>query len=451
MPKPPFFATILIAMAMAGGVFAQNERPLSLDEALHLAREQGYQMEIARGKVGEARGENTAAWKGFLPQVTLEEQYIDSDDPVAVFGMKLRQGVFAASDFDIAALNSPESFENYATQVQVNLPLLNLDAIWGKLAAGKMLAAQKAGLQRTGEQVDLMVRALYFGLTLAREQVRTYQDALQSVSQFRDNARLAFEQGIINRADYLAMEVRVLELQQGLLEAQNNLAGVNENLRLVMAIEDEVNFLPTDSLSLPAAPETAGITLNEERPDLLAARYKKQAAGYANWAAKGSWLPRLNGFGNWQWHGAEAFASDSENRTLGLSLSWNIFDGLGNLGRNMQSSARYNMAKTAFEMTRQQAHNELAAAQRKVAVSRQQIELGQTAVVQARESVRLTEQRFRQGLENTADLLAREASLTRARLTYLKALYDYNIALHELNFASGQNAFAAQNNDKGDR
>ncbi|MCB0287888.1 MAG: TolC family protein, partial [Calditrichaeota bacterium] len=50
----------------------------------------------------------------------------------------------------------------------------------------------------------------------------------------------------------------------------------------------------------------------------------------------------------------------------------------------------------------------------------------------------ITEQRYREGLEKTSDLLDREAMFTNAKLRLLKAKHDFQLAVSQLNFATGQ-------------
>ena len=67
------------------------------------------------------------------------------------------------------------------------------------------------------------------------------------------------------------------------------------------------------------------------------------------------------------------------------------------------------------------------------------VQVAQSAVDMAQESHRIVEERFRQGLEKTSDLLDKETVLTNTRLRYLKARYDFTIAVSELQFALGVN------------
>jgi outer membrane protein TolC len=207
----------------SASLFAQQttNKTLSLDQALQFAADSSHQIQIARGRLEQAKGRNLESWRAFLPDVTLSENYMRSTDPVAVFSMKLKQGVFTEADFDINALNNPDAFENFAAQIQIKQPLINIDAFYGKSAASLGAKAQEAAFERAGEAVELAVTHAYYGLVLARESLKAVEEALKSATLHRDEAKAAMDAGLINEADFLGAQVRLAELTENRISAQH--------------------------------------------------------------------------------------------------------------------------------------------------------------------------------------------------------------------------------------
>ena len=442
MRKKKFIRALLILPFLVSFGFSQPDefRHLSLQEALEIGAEQGYQLLIAKAQLSEAQGQNLEAWSGFLPRITVSENYVKSDNPVTVFGLKLKQGVFSEQDFAISSLNQPGDFENFTSDLTIKVPLLNLDAIFGKSAAGLIVKARKKSLERATEAIIFNIKTAYFGLILSYKSLAAIEDALKTAGTHRDNANTALEEGIVSQADYLATEVRLAELQEQRMIAQNQIQDISDGLKLILGLENETRpLLPVDSLAAP--PELLPKTnLNYrlfDRADLRALHYQKQAAHRNLWRKRSAWLPRLNGFANWEWNASEVFRNESSNRTIGLQMSWHIFDGLAHWGGNKQAAARARQVEIQYRQARQQAENQVAAAQRKIQTARQRIRVAETAVRQARESLHIVEERFKEGLEKTADLQTKENMLTRAKLRLLKARHDYNLATSELAFALG--------------
>ncbi len=434
------FLPMLFLLAITGYAEQENTRPLSLNEALELSGKGSYQLLIAQQQLAAAKGQNLEAWSGFLPHLTISEQYLKTDDPVSVFGLKLKQGVFSQQDFTLSALNNPDKFENYTTEFRVELPILNLDAIFGKSAAAMMVKAQQEGVQRTKEAVAFQTKSVYYGLILSYQSLRAIEQALKSANAHRDDAKAALEQGMISQADYLAAEVRLGELQEQKIVAENQIRNISDGLKLIMGMTSDEVIFPTDSLMVSGNISTDLNTQDalKNRADLRAILFRKKAAGRSLWAKGSAWLPRINGFGMREWNAADAFQKDATNFTLGVQLSWNVFDGFGHLGRRQQAAAKKHQADVQYRQATQQAKNEISAAWRNLQAAQKRIAVANKAVQQATESLHITEQRFREGLVKTADLLNRETMLTNARLRSLKAKHDYLVAASELDFALGE-------------
>jgi len=432
------FSSLMFAASFGYGQNGKVLR-LSLDQVLDRAKAHSYQARIARSQLDQAKGQRLESWSGFLPKVTVSEGYLKSNDPVAVFSMKLKRGVFSQQDFDIATLNRPDAFENFTTSLQIQQPLINLDAIYARSAARLGVKARQEALNRAMEAIAVQVKRGYYGLVLALENRQAIDEALASARAHRDDAKAAFEEGLATQADLLAAEVRLAELEEQRIMAEHQIANAGDQLKLIIGLEEEATIVPTDSLATPAAPELPGEfnDLPERRSDLRALRFQATAARRSVWLKRGNWFPRLNAFGSVEHNSSQAFRTNGSIWTVGVQLQWRLFDGFGNLGRSRQAAAKAKEIDIRYQQAAERAQFEVRKARRAIEAAQKRILVAQTAVGQARESLRIVEERYSEGLEKTSELLDKEADLTRARLRLLKARYDYNIALSELRFALG--------------
>jgi outer membrane protein TolC len=424
--------------ARASGAEADTLR-LSLEEALRRARAGSYPVRIAREQLSAARGQRLESFSGFLPSVSISEGFVRSTDPVTVFGLKLRQGIFTLDDFSLPALNDPDPLDNYATTLQVRQPIFNLDAIYGKSAAGLGVKAREAGVTRAREAVSMQVRKTYYGLVLALANRSAIDEAVTSARAHRDDAQAAFDAGLVTRADLLAADVRLAELEEQRIMAGHRVEDAREMLRFVVGIEGDVTIVPADSLPAPAGPGPVAdvdATL-EGRSDLRALWLRARASGKNVQAKRAGFLPRLNAFGAIEWNAAEAFTDEASNWSVGVQLEWKFFDGLGNWGRSRQAAAEAREAEIEYLRARERARLEVREAERAVQAAEERIRVADRAVSQAREALRIVEERYGEGLEKTSDLLDKEVALTDATLRRLRAQYDYDVAIAELNFALG--------------
>ncbi len=87
---------VLIGLIALAGAAAQE--PLTLRQAIQMALKQNPEADLACATTQEAKAGAALARTQFLPQVRLTEDMSRGDDPVCVFGTKLRQERFTQAD-----------------------------------------------------------------------------------------------------------------------------------------------------------------------------------------------------------------------------------------------------------------------------------------------------------------------------------------------------------------
>jgi outer membrane protein len=432
-----FVSSTLATVSVAG----TPARPLSLQEALGLAKSNSYQILIAKSRMDETRGQNLEAWRAYLPELVVSERFVRSNDPVAVFGIKLRQGIFARSDFALDQLNDPGRIDNFATVIEVRQPLFNLDAMLGKSAAGLASKASELSLLRAEEAVVLEAEKAYYALVLSRTNLETIIDAAKSAETHHREVEAAYEKGLVSEADLLASRVRLAEVEEQRLNAGLSIANIGDHLRFLLGLDDITEIIPTDSLTITGSElvmaDVPPDTVPDHRSDLMALRYQDEAARKSAWMRKSEWVPRLNAFGSTEWHDEDAFGTNRNIWNVGFMLEWNLFDGLGTLGRTRQADARSAAARTQYREALSRSGMEVRQSYRSLVTAKERVRVAEQAVLHTGESLRIVEARFQQGLERVSELLDREAAHTDAELRLQRATYDFKVARSELRFYLG--------------
>jgi outer membrane protein TolC len=287
---------------------------------------------------------------------------------------------------------------------------------------------------RTRALVDFRVRKGYYGLLLAERRVAVIDSALAAARANRDQAQALFEEGLINRADRLAAEVRVSELESRRTDAVAKRRNAADRLRFLLGIDEAVEVQPTDSLERQRAAIGTVSTeaVNRRRSDMQALRFRADAAEAkvrSRWMA---FVPRLNARGTAGWYDDTAFGTRGNSWTAGVSLSWSVFEGYQQVGRAQQAEAELRQAEVALERQALENEVEIASALRDLEATRERIQQARRAVDQAEESLRIRSDRYAEGVARTTDLLQAEATLAERRLAYLQALYEHNLAVYRL-------------------
>ena len=162
---------LAIFLLLAPGAAAQTRLTLADAVATALAKNPTrkaavFHRQAADAGVQEVRG-------SMLPQVSFSESYQRSNDPVFVFGSKLRQQRFGPGDFALNVLNTPTPFGNFATRLSAGWQLFDSGASWMRLAQSKQASqlAQRQ-LERSEQQLVFRVVDAYLNLLLARSSCR---------------------------------------------------------------------------------------------------------------------------------------------------------------------------------------------------------------------------------------------------------------------------------------
>jgi outer membrane protein TolC len=148
---------IAILISLIGQGPAGDTTDLTLAAARQRALAVNPTLRAERANARAAAAGPREASRAFLPTLSADAQAVRSTDPVAVFGMKLRQSAFTAGDLSLGALNDPAPYTDYTARVGVELPLFNLEGWYRYAAAGRAASAQAAAARRAAGATILAV------------------------------------------------------------------------------------------------------------------------------------------------------------------------------------------------------------------------------------------------------------------------------------------------------
>ncbi|MBJ2174688.1 TolC family protein [Aureibaculum sp. A20] len=429
--KQILYTLILILIPLLSN--AQEVKLITKEEVIAKVNDQNNSLKMAEQDVKAAQGDFRQTNAILLPTIGVSHTAMSTTNPLMAFGFKLNQEVLTQNDFNPALLNDPTTVQNYATKIEVQQPVLNFDGFYQRSAAKAKLKATELQSERTKEYMSLEVEKAYMQLQLAYKTVEVLQKAQETAL---DNQRIAdnsFKQGYMQKADVLAVEVRVTEIENQLQYAKSNIANASNYLSVLMNDSNDKILKPIDSLTVAVAMITENSVLNN-RKDIQA--YEKASLAYEKMykADKMSFMPRLNLFGSYELYDDEIFKGDAEGYLIGAALSWNIFEGSKRFGKTQKSKADFEKSK--FEMAQYKATSslELNKAKRNLEDAKNNLKLSKLGVEQSKEALRIRTNRFKQGLEKTSDLLMAETQFAQKQLEYYGTVFNHNYVLKYVEF-----------------
>jgi outer membrane protein TolC len=126
------------------------------------------------------------------------------------------------------------------------------------------------------------------------------------------------------------------------------------------------------------------------------------------------------------------------NWSVGLNLSWSIFDGGNLIGRYEESKANLEGARARLKASELDIVQNVEQAEISAEEAQERIQAAQAAVASAEENFRLAQGRFDAGVGTILELTDAQLALTQAQNTESQALSDFRIALYRLDRALGR-------------
>jgi len=430
---------VLVASALAQG----SPSPLTLHEAAAIALEKNPLRKAALADTKAATAGVQEARSFLLPHVTFSEQATRGNDPVYVFGSRLRQQRFSTDDFALYNLNTPLPYGNFQTRFGGTWSLFDSFASWrGVDRAREMNAAAARQLERTDQEILFRVVQSYYGVLLATKQLDVAEHAEKTAKSIIERSQVRFEAGLVVESDLLSARVRLASREQELIRARNNLDFGRAQLNTAMGITVDAPYEPTnpledDHLTVPSLADLEQKALTT-RPDLKRIEAQQSAQELSVAIAKSSFGPRLNAFAGWEMDNPTFVAGGGGSNWLGgLELQIDLFQ--GGAKRAALSRERANAEKIAAlkQAASDAVRLEVRQAYYDQDASRQQVEVARTAIAQAQESLRINQDRYDGGLLTITDLLGAEEASRRSQADYWQAVYQYHISYANLELASG--------------
>ena len=435
--KQAFIAILVIATLQGKGEneSSTTELRLTLEEATNIALEKNYENLISEAEFKSAQSDYRQTHALFLPGIELSHSAVETNDPLAVFGYKIQQQNVTAVDFNPALINNPGDIENYNTQILIQQPLINVNGWYGRSAAKSKMDAMRLKSERTKDFLKFSIKQAYFSLQLAQEKlsvlVKVHEATKANYKLTEDNLK----QGFVKEADLLAMKIRLLESENQIKDAEDEIIRANEGLSYLLGLQDNIHIIPKDNLSFynnNDAFETASFV--ENRSDIEAMVLACDARKKMVQSNKAKLIPNLNAFGAYNLNDDVPFGSNADSWLVGAKLSWKVFNGNKNLASIKKANSELKIAQNEYHKYVSQQKREFKQAKRNVHLTASKLKATKLAMESAEESFRIRQNRFSEGLEKTSDVITAEAIKSSKQLEYLYMQYQYSIAIFYLEF-----------------
>jgi len=389
-----------------------------------------YGIAIARANIMEARS-------GFLPDVNLVASYTrnyKTREPPNIFtGYK---------NNNVLGVTLAESvYDGGSTISKFNQAKLGFKVSEETLRAKKL-------------DIEFETKRLYYGLLLAYEVERIAKDLVSKAQAHYEETEGLFKQGIVSRFDVLQSKVQVSLLIPELVRAGNAIEVINAEFMKLLSLKIRDVVKPKSELLCnfiePREDEFLKIAyLN--KPEMILKSLNIDVKKWGIELSKSGWRPQLNvnaGYNYTAGNLNDMFTPKQDNWNAGVSLSIPLFDGFSTKGKVDAAKAQYSQSIISKEQVVDGVAVDIRKGCLNLAQARAIINSQKDNLGEAKEALRLSEVRLRNGVGINLDVIDSEVALGQVEKNIAEGTYDYLMAQAFLDLTMGNSYIKEELDEK---
>lgn len=456
----------------AGVAHAQETRAISIDDALAGAERAADGLAAARARALGAGHQVDAAKSAYYPQVNASASYTftaltEFDIDLSAFTPDFRNllcpnqipdsGLPPTSDnffcqqsyqdFFAPAPSSGDSSlpfgqrNTWRAGVNVTQQVYDFGRTRASVNAAKVgVALAKLSEQQVRAAAVLTVATAYYDAVLAQAQVDITRASLASAEEVWKDAQLQNSQGAIAEFDVVRAEVARDNEQNAVVQAQAGRDAAFLRVKRVLGIPLDQAISLTSGLDVGDPAEVDGVIAQARRAAGLAAGKRLavvqaelavDASRHARAIAAADRLPVITAvtdFGVVDYSATPFNADWRTNWTLGLNVSFPIFDGFRRRALVRKADADLAAARAQLDDTRRATDLGAAQADTQIAAALATWQASGRTVTQAQRAYQIAELRFGQGASTQLELVDARLQLSRAEVNRARSAHDLRLA-----------------------
>jgi outer membrane protein TolC len=427
----------------------------NLESAWQMALSQNKQVEAARQNQLAALKQVDIAKAARLPSLALTAEYLKLDNAPTLSGNSLAalpnapagQGLVSVPFEMQLADDNAMLYGAVAT-----LPLYTSGRISAGISAAEAQAS--ASLNDTKQatlDIKLAVAEAYIQVLKITELNTIASAHIVALTSYKNDVTNLLRQGLVSRNDQLMASVALSNAVQGGISAKNQLAiasaRYNQLLNRPLTTPFTLEALPLtpacensiQTLTSMCERDIQTLTANAltMRPELSALQHKIEALGFTAKTIKAVTLPQLYLSGSYHNLDNELLVDD-EVLAYGLNLVWPIYDGGITHHRSGELKRKAAALQAQIDDYQQLIELQVTQAWLNLSETRQRIEALGQVLKQSAENLKMTQNRYREGLVSSSEVLEAQNLRQQSLGNHASATYDSALAWIRLQRMTGE-------------
>jgi outer membrane protein len=407
---------------------------VTLDVLLEYALRRNFTMYAAQQRVLEQSGLALEVKSGLMPRLSIQSRYSEQDESLAM-------NTYRPGDWTVSLQLSQPLFAGGGLLAQSRSQELIVEAF--RYASATQIAST---IQTVTKEFYAVLQAEE-NIEVELENIALLQEQLSSVTSLFDN-------GVVSKFDVLQAKVSLANAKPQLILAENSLRLALAQLQRSIGFRHDTyidGFHPEAKFIGPAELEMLDYASTnlldvafQQRPEIKEQEMYLASSKEGLKAARSGRWPTLSLSGGYDFRRSyealdDRFENIVDGWTVGLTSSWNIWDGRENAGRIMQAMARVRQSEIQIEIVKQNIKVEVQTALSEIESATELLNASEKTTELAIEALRLADERYAVGRATYLDNLQARLALTQARNNKVRAKYRYLSAGADLERAIAAN------------
>lgn len=400
----------------------------TLEDAWSIAVDNNHQVKSAKADTSASEQQLYSAKGQRLPELNVGSGYTQySETPAAIANFEGQTGQFNTSQAG-----------SVKAQAIASVPVFTSGRISHTInAAEAALQASRHNEVSSVLNMKMQVSEAYIAVLRSEGALQVAQSHADSLTAHNEDVKNLYDLGVVPKNDLLAANVELANARQLVVQAANQLdiAKAHYNQLLDRNLADEVHL----ASRFPEAPKGTLPELSNsalmQRPELIVLARQIEALQQQAQSVKAGTLPQVSVNGGYQYQ---------ENRyqvfqglwMVNVGMQWKLFDGSTRHSSDAISRQALSLKEQRDDLTSmislqvRQAWLDSQEAQKRIKVTQQ-------AIAQADENMKVTTDRYQQGLATNTEVIDAEELRTRTHDNFNNASYDAALANLHLRRAVG--------------
>jgi len=430
-----YFTLLFISSILT---FAQG---LNLEQALELVKRQNLEIKAAEYEVQSASLSLDMANAQDYGQLDFVQNISRSNDAGNVFGFKLTSreatfGDFGFSDFSLSNpnilnvqphdLNYPDSRNFFQSKLVYKLPVYS----GNKITAYQNMAKEmrKISILDKEEQLNTKIyetRKSYFDMALLEGSLKNLHIILTNIQRLETVTNEMIIEGYAKKIDLLEIQSKKANVERIIAELASNKELLYHYLSFLL--NQDVEEISTPQYDL-LTPQISTQDILQNSIDIKKAMTALKIRENILVAEKSRYLPMIGALAEMQ-TADDSFlgdANDHKSYTIGMQLTWNIFNGGSDSAAIEKAQVQRLKMQTQTELSRQGIALQVKEIQTKIKTAEDKIKNLKIELQLAREIYDNYEGRYKEQLSSMNDVIIKQSSWLEKVLQLLQAENERN-------------------------